>query len=230
MIEDKVFGAESGHCGNFFNGERRVIYAPSVELLSAVTVKECDSSTVHERVYCFLPEILYLVNNDEITSFGVVFPMVPVVDEGWAYSDGSKGFFHIRFERFAEYNDLQRSSIVGNNIVRLPEGKNRFAAPGAPLYDERFPDFLIENLTLEIVKFGFPYIKTSLAHFDIPSVVQVIVLDVVIRGLLEKRSFRRCFQVAKNKELDLMRNTESGDLSSMELAVSMERLRRMLSI
>ena len=50
MIEDKVFGAESGHCGNFFNGERRVIYAPSVELLSAVTVKECDSSTVHERV------------------------------------------------------------------------------------------------------------------------------------------------------------------------------------
>lgn len=114
--------------------------------------------------------------------------------------------------------------------MRLPEGKNRFAAPSAPLYDERLSDFLIKNLTLKIVKFGFPYVKTSLAHFDIPSVVQVIVLDVVIRGLLEKRSFRRCFQVAKNKGLDLMRNTESGDLSSMELAVSMERLRRMLSI
>ena len=94
--------------------------------------------------------------------------------------------------------------------MRFPEGKNRFSASRAPFHNERLVDFLIEYLTLEVVKLGFSYVKTALTHFWHSFHGSFNALGFAVRDLLGRRLFRRCFRAAKSRALASPGETELG--------------------
>lgn len=64
--------------------------SPSVELLSAIAIENCDTGVIHKCVYCVLSKILDFIDNDVVASSWIVFPVVPIIDERWADSNGSE--------------------------------------------------------------------------------------------------------------------------------------------